>query len=64
MPIPMREVLHRGREFFMGQSDVHEAAERICRTLDEMNECPSRLLPASEHHGLSPLFHPTHHRPL
>jgi hypothetical protein len=35
--IPMREVLHRGREFFMGQSDVHEAAERICRTLDEMN---------------------------
>jgi hypothetical protein len=37
VPIPMREVLHRGREFFMGQSDVHEAAERICRTLGEMN---------------------------
>jgi len=37
VPIPMREVLHRGREFFMGQSDVHEAAERICRALDEMN---------------------------
>jgi len=34
--IPMREVLHRGREFFMGQSDVQEAAERICRTLGEM----------------------------
>ncbi len=36
MAIPMREVLHRGREFFMGQSDVQEAAERICRTLGEM----------------------------
>jgi hypothetical protein len=37
MPVPMREVLHRGQEFFMGQSNVHEAAERICRTLNEMN---------------------------
>jgi len=36
MPIPMREVLRRGQEFFIGESDVQKGALRICRCLEEM----------------------------
>ncbi|MCC7510943.1 MAG: hypothetical protein IT464_16415 [Planctomycetes bacterium] len=36
MPIPMRQVFQEAREFFMGESNVQKAAEKVCRYLEDM----------------------------